>query len=142
MHQFGNGRKNRHLPHDSRPPFSLYAYIQMTFFVLGNGQFFGIETISSQKDIDKPIREEWESTCHECPFFIGYHDILQMFQLLTQHLVKAFGITSPVTIKETIFRFGTWILLQNVIHARKRIKIVIGKMVDNCFHDIADLIIR
>ena len=106
----------------------------MTFFVLGNGQFIRIETITTQEHIDKPIWQESKRTSHEFPFLIGNHNIRQMFQLLTQQLVETLRITSTMTIKKTILRFGTWILLQDIIHAGKRIEVIICKMIDNRFH--------
>ena len=103
------------------PVTSKYNHLVTSFGlkVMSDGELLRVETIAAQEDIDEPIWEEGERAGHEGTLFVGNGHLFQVFQLLAQELVEALGIASAVPVEETIFRFGTRILLQDVVHAGK-----------------------
>ena len=134
VHELGYDGEDGHLPHDGAPPLALDADIEMSLFVLGDGDLVGVEAVAAQEDIDEPVGKEGEAAGHEGALLIGDGHIVQVLQLLAQQLIEPFGVACMMTVEELILGLGTRILLQDVVHAGEGIEVVVGEVVDDRFH--------
>ena len=134
VHELGDDGEDGHLPHDGAPPLALDADVEVSLFVLCDGELVGVEAVAAQEDIDEPIGKEGEAAGHERALLIGDGHLGQVIQLLAQKIGKPRGVARPMAVEELILGLGTRVLLQDVVHAGEGVEIVVGEVVDNWFH--------
>ena len=134
VHELRDDGEDGHLPHDGAPPLALDADVEMSLGILGDGELGGVEAVAAQEDVDEPIGKEGEAAGHERALLIGDGHFGQVMQLLAEQTVEPRGVARPLTVEELILGLGTWVLLQDVVHAGKGVEIVVGEVIDDGFH--------
>ena len=71
VHELGDDGEDGHFPHDGAPPLAFDADVEVSLFVLGDGELIGVETVAAQEDVDEPIGKEGEAAGHEGALLIG-----------------------------------------------------------------------
>ena len=83
VHELRDDGEDGHLPHDGAPPLALDADIEVSLFVLRDGELVGMEAVAAQEDIDEPVGKEGEGAGHEGALLIGNSHLGEVLQLLT-----------------------------------------------------------
>ena len=137
VHELGDDGEDGHLPHDGAPPLAFDADVEVSLFVLGDGDLVGVEAVAAQEDIDEPIGKEGEGAGHEGALLIGDGHLGQVVQLLAQQLVEPCRVAGVIAVEELVFGLGAGVLLQDVVHAGEGVEVVVGEVIDDWFHSIS-----
>ena len=135
MHELGYAAEYRHLPHYGGEPFAGDTYAQMSFRVLSDIHFRGVEAESFQ-ECEIPQRQIDTVLYHIFHFLVSNGDVLHVFDLLAKKPVESGRIYLAVAVIESVLHFGSRVGLKDIVLTGECIEVVVCKMLDNRFHNM------